>query len=94
MTYKLAICDDEPSVIEYVSSIVTDWANEYHYDIQLRIFSSAESFLFSYEDENDYDILKMIHGKQSIILLNKSDLDMIVTAEKVKKAYFTVAKYL
>ena len=44
MTYKLAICDDEPSVIEYVSSIVTDWANEYHYDIQLRIFSSAESF--------------------------------------------------
>jgi len=41
-------------------------------------------------DENDYDILKMIHGKQSIILLNKSDLDMIVTAEKVKKAYFAV----
>ena len=41
-------------------------------------------------DENDYDILKMIHGKQSIILLNKSDLDMIVTAEEVKKAYFAV----
>jgi tRNA modification GTPase len=38
-------------------------------------------------DENDYDILKMIQGKQSIILLNKSDLDMIVTADEVKKAY-------
>ena len=38
-------------------------------------------------DENDYDILKMIQGKQSIVLLNKSDLDMIVTADKVKEAY-------
>ena len=41
-------------------------------------------------DENDQDILKMIHGKQSIILLNKSDLDMIVTANEVKKAYLDV----
>ena len=43
-------------------------------------------------DENDHDILKMIHGKQSIILLNKSDLDMIVTADEVKKAYLEVNK--
>jgi len=41
-------------------------------------------------DENDRDILKMINGKQSIILLNKSDLDMIVTADKVKEAYMEV----
>ena len=41
-------------------------------------------------DENDQDILKMIQGKQSIILLNKSDLDMIVTADEVKKAYFEI----
>ena len=38
-------------------------------------------------DENDFEILKMIQGKQSIILLNKSDLDMIVTAENVEEAY-------
>ena len=30
----------------------------------------------------------MISGKQSIILLNKSDLDMIVKEEDVKNAYF------
>ena len=41
-------------------------------------------------DENDIDILKMIGGKQSIILLNKSDLDMIVTADEVKKTYLEV----
>ena len=41
-------------------------------------------------DENDFEILKMIYGKQAIILLNKSDLDMIVTANDVKKAYLGV----
>ena len=30
----------------------------------------------------------MIEGKESIILLNKSDLDMIVTEKDVEKAYF------
>ena len=41
-------------------------------------------------DENDFEILKMICDKQSIILLNKSDLDMIVSAEEVKKVYYEV----
>lgn len=57
MIYKLAICDDETTVIEYVSSIVNEWAAANQYAVQLRTFSSAESFLFSYEEENDYDIL-------------------------------------
>lgn len=38
-------------------------------------------------DENDYEILKMIHGKQFIILLNKTDLDMAVTKEEVINEY-------
>ena len=57
MQYKIAICDDESSVIEYVSSIVTEWEAQRGHTVVLRTFSSAESFLFSYEDENDYDIL-------------------------------------
>ncbi len=39
-------------------------------------------------DENDYEIFQLIQGKETIILLNKTDLDMIVTKEDVKKAYF------
>lgn len=41
-------------------------------------------------DENDNEILTMIQGKQAIILLNKSDLDMIVTKDEVKKQYFAL----
>ena len=57
MQYKIAICDDESSVIEYISSIVTEWETKSGHSVVLRTFSSAENFLFSYEDENDYDIL-------------------------------------
>ncbi|WP_244331769.1 tRNA uridine-5-carboxymethylaminomethyl(34) synthesis GTPase MnmE [[Clostridium] hylemonae] len=38
-------------------------------------------------DENDRQILKMIYGKPAIILLNKTDLDMIITKEKIKDVY-------
>ncbi len=41
-------------------------------------------------DENDKDILKMICGKQSIILLNKSDLNMVVTKSDVEDVYKTL----
>lgn len=39
-------------------------------------------------DENDSEILKIMKEKQSIILLNKSDLAMIVDEKQIKNAYF------
>ena len=54
-------------------------------DLIIYVIDSSSSL-----DENDMEILKMISGKQSIILLNKSDLDMIVTADVVEKAYLKV----
>ena len=45
MIYKIAICDDEASVIEYISSIVSDWETKSGHTIVLRTFLSAEQFL-------------------------------------------------
>lgn len=57
MKFKLAICDDEQSQIEYVASLVSLWgANEGH-TCEIRTFPSAEAFLFAYEDDKAYDIL-------------------------------------
>ena len=39
-------------------------------------------------DENDEQIFEMIRKKKAIILLNKSDLDMIVKEDDVKDVYF------
>ena len=36
-------------------------------------------------DENDVQILKLIEGKKAIILLNKSDLDVIIQKEDIEK---------
>lgn len=35
-------------------------------------------------DQNDEEIMKMLNGKKSIVLLNKSDLTSVVTAEEIK----------
>ena len=43
-------------------------------------------------DENDKEIFKLIKEKKSIILLNKTDLDMIVTRKEIEEVYNKVCK--
>ena len=38
-------------------------------------------------DENDDDIMRMIHGRKAIILLNKADLNTILGKDEIKKKY-------
>ena len=38
-------------------------------------------------DENDDDIMRMIHGRKAIILLNKADLSTILGKNEIKKKY-------
>lgn len=57
MNYKIAICDDRKEDIEYISSIVKDWASGKGHSVTIKDFQSAEEFLFHYDDESDYDIL-------------------------------------
>lgn len=57
MTYKMAICDDSAADREYVSNRVQHWAAEAGHAVCIQAFPSAESFLFHYAEESDYDIL-------------------------------------
>lgn len=36
-------------------------------------------------DENDYQIMNLIEGRMSIVLLNKTDLEMVLTPEEIKE---------
>ena len=36
-------------------------------------------------DENDYQIMNLIEGRKSIVLLNKTDLEMVLTPEEIKE---------
>lgn len=55
--------------------------------------SSADLILYVIDasrelDDNDRDIMEMIKGKNTIILLNKSDLNMVLSEEAIKNNYF------
>lgn len=57
MTCKTAICDDCAADIEYLTSLVNAWASASGYTAVIKAFLSAESFLFQYEEEKDFDLL-------------------------------------
>lgn len=57
MKYNIAICDDEQNQIEHILSVVSAWGRQNHYICDIKIFYSAEAFLFEYEDNKAYDIL-------------------------------------
>ena len=57
MKYKIAICDDSAADRAYVTDMVNRWSAVVGHAVHLDAFDSAESFLFHYADENDYDIL-------------------------------------
>lgn len=57
MKYKIAICDDDKNQINHISSLVTKWGTESGHTCEIHTFTSAEAFLFAYEEEKDFDIL-------------------------------------
>ncbi len=57
MEYKIAVCDDSGADRAYLTELTRRWAGLREYGVTLREFPSAESFLFHYAEESDYDIL-------------------------------------
>ena len=55
--YKIAICDDTEADRKYIKDLVIGWAHNFGYDIDIHLFSSAEEFLFEYEEDKEYQIL-------------------------------------
>ena len=67
---------------DIVEKIGVDKAKDYAKDADLVIYVVDASRAL---DENDEQILEMIREKQALILLNKSDLDTIITKELLQK---------
>ena len=70
---------------DIVEKIGVDKAKSHVEDADLIIYVIDSS---SPLDENDEQIFEMIRKKKAIILLNKSDLDMIVKEDDVENMYF------
>lgn len=82
MRYKIAICDDSDTDRRYVLNMVESWAESAAHNVDVNTFPSAESFLFHYEEESDYDIL--------LLDIEMGEMDGVTMAKKIRHANDTV----
>ena len=80
--YKLAICDDNHTDCDYVYALVQNWAKSMHISVKINTFPSAESFLFHYAEEKDYDIL--------LLDVEMGEMDGVTMAKAIRKQNETV----
>ena len=57
MELKIAICDDNTHEAGMLSELTKTWSETNGHSVFSRSFPSAESFLFEYEENNNFDIL-------------------------------------
>ena len=57
MELRIAVCDDAEEDRAYVSGLAKDWATQAGHRAEITAFSSAESFLFRYAEDKNWDIL-------------------------------------
>lgn len=77
MAYQVAICDDSDKDAAFVQEILTQWAQDRQIEILARRFPSAESFLFEYEENKEYDIL--------LLDIEMGQMDGVTMAKQVRK---------
>lgn len=82
MNYKIAICDDSDADRQYIYSMVSQWAARAAHTVRITAFSSAESFLFCYAEESDYDIL--------LLDIEMGGMDGVTMSKKLRQDNDTV----
>ena len=55
--YRIAVIDDDKTQIEYLTSLLGEWAKQEGVLHQVETFESAEAFLFQYAADKAYDLL-------------------------------------
>ena len=77
MSYRVAIVDDRETDAQFVRDLLIDWSENRQLGIQARIFSSAESFLFRYAEDKDWDIL--------LLDIEMGAMDGVTMAKRVRR---------
>ena len=77
MSYRVAICDDSEKDAGFVQQILNAWAEQRQISIQSERFSSAESFLFRYAEDKNWDIL--------LLDIEMGAMDGVTMAKRVRR---------
>ncbi len=76
MAYRVAICDDNRTDAEYVKGILGKWAEQRGIEVYSQLFPSAESFLFHYAEDKQWDML--------LLDIEMDGMDGVTMAKKVR----------
>ena len=74
---RIAICDDSAQDAQFVKNMVVHWAKSRKTELHAEIFSSAESFLFHYAEDKDFDIL--------LLDIEMGTMDGVALAKRIRK---------
>lgn len=77
MSYRVAICDDSLTDAVFVQELLHNWAAERQVAIQAEVFPSAESFLFRYTEDKEFDIL--------LLDIEMGAMDGVTMAKQVRR---------
>ncbi|MGL4736751.1 MAG: LytR/AlgR family response regulator transcription factor [Cellulosilyticaceae bacterium] len=74
MQMKIAVCDDEKQQLQYLEKLIGEWAQSNKYLVNVQSFRSAESFLFEWEENKQFEIvlLDIEMGEQNGVELAKT----------------------
>ena len=81
---RIAICEDEKVILDFETSLVTQWATGAGCPLQLDTYVSAEQFLFESEDKAPYDVLifdiqmKNMNGMELAKTLRRRGSDAVI----------------
>lgn len=78
MTYKIAVCDDSNADSSYVAQLLAKWAKDRNLEISVAQFPSAESFLFRYAEDKNWDIL--------LLDIEMGAMDGVTMAKRVRQS--------
>ena len=78
MAWRVAIVDDSVKDAEFVQGILNSWAGEKQISIRAETFASAESFLFRYADDKNWDIL--------LLDIEMGAMDGVTMAKRVRQS--------
>lgn len=75
--YRIAICDDVATVADYVKELVVQWAKEVLQEpVEVRVYTSAEAFLFHYEEDRSCQIL--------LLDIEMPEMDGVTLARRIR----------
>lgn len=81
---KLAIIEDEQAHRELLAEYLEEWGKEQAVSLCIKAFASAESFLFAWAEEKDFDVLfvdiqmKEMNGMEMARQIRQQDSDIVI----------------